>query len=54
MTGKSFCPAAVDAIGIMLRNPARFSVVGGLGAVFVAIGRIFISLMTGFICYMII
>lgn len=54
MTGKSFFPAAADAIGLIIRNPARFAVVGGFGEIFVAIGRIFISLLTGLVCYLII
>lgn len=53
MNGKSFCPAAAEAVGLIIRNPIRFAVVGGLGEVFIAVGRIFISLMTGIICYLI-
>jgi solute carrier family 44 protein 1 (choline transporter-like protein)/choline transporter-like protein 2/4/5 len=54
MTGKSFFAAAADAIGLIIRNPIRFAVVGGLGEVFVAVGRLFISLLTGLGCYFVI
>jgi len=54
MTGKNFCNSAADAVGLVFRNPIRFLIVGGLGSVFVAVGRAFISLLTGFICYEII
>lgn len=53
MTGKSFCPAAKDAVLLILRNPVRFAITGGLGEVFVAIGRLFICCATGFFCYMV-
>ena len=54
MTGKSFCPSAADAISLIIRNPIRFAIVGGLGSVFVAIGRMFICLLTGLTCYLMI
>jgi hypothetical protein len=54
MTGKSFFPAAADAVGLILRNPIRFGIVGGLGMVFVAIGRGCISVFTGLLCYIMI
>lgn len=54
MTGKSFFPAAAEAIGLIIRNPIRFALVGGFGEIFVAVGRASISLMTGLMCYVII
>lgn len=54
MTGKSFFAAAADAVGLIIRNPIRFAIVGGFGEIFVAIGRLFISLLTGLGCYLII
>lgn len=54
MTGKSFCSAAKDAFFLALRNPVRFSIVGGIGAIFTALGRMFISLSSAIIGYMII
>ena len=54
MTGKSFFQSALDAVALIIRNPVRFAVVGGLGEIFVAVGRLFISLLTGLMCYLII
>jgi len=54
MTGQSFFAAAADAIGLIIRNPVRFAIVGGLGEVFVAIGRLFIAAGTAVMCYLIV
>ena len=54
MTGNSFFKAAGEAVSLILRNPLRFATVGGLGEVFIAIGRLFVAALTGLMCYMII
>jgi len=33
LKGIDFCPAALDAFGLIIRNIARFSVVGGMGVI---------------------
>lgn len=54
MTGKSFCDAAAEAFSLMIRNAARFTVAGGIGEMFIVLGRIFICALTGIIGYLII
>ena len=54
MTGNNFFTAAIDAVGLILRNPARFLIVGGLGELFVSIGKLAICLITAIMCYLII
>lgn len=34
-------------------NPLKFGVVAGIGEIFTFIGKLFIALLTGYICYMI-
>lgn len=34
MTSKNFCSAAEEAFFLMLRNPARFAIAGGIGGIF--------------------
>jgi len=38
LTGKNFCLAAKDAFWLIVRNPGKFSLVTGLGGIFVTIG----------------
>lgn len=38
LKGIDFCPAALDVFGLIIRNPVRFAVVGGMGAVFTVFG----------------
>lgn len=54
LTGKNFCESARDAFFLMLRNTARFSIVAGLGELFILIGKAFIVAVTSFIGYIII
>lgn len=53
MTGKSFCPASKDAFTLLLRNPARVSLVAGFGDIFEFLGNIAIMSFTTIICYFI-
>ena len=43
ISGKSFCFAAKDAFFLILRNPAKFGIVAGIGELFIFIGKIFIA-----------
>jgi len=54
MTGSSFCGSAKDAFSLILRNAARFAIVGGIGEIFIALGRVFICLLTALLGYLII
>ena len=53
LKGKDFCPAAIDAFGLIFRNPVRFAVVGGMGELFNIFGRLAISGLTALIGYFI-
>ena len=46
MGGKSFFDSAQDAFYLVLRNSARFNLVGGLGSLFNLLGAIFIAGVT--------
>lgn len=54
MTGNSFCPAAKDAFGLLLRNPARVSLVSGFGEFFEFLGNFAIMVATTGLCYLVI
>jgi hypothetical protein len=53
MTGSNFCESAKDAFSWIYRNPLRFSRVGGIGELFVVLGKLFIALATAVIGYVI-
>lgn len=53
MTGKSFCPAAKDAFGLVMRNPLRVSILSGFGSLFEFMGNICIMSVTTLICYLV-
>lgn len=44
LQGKNFCKAAYDGFMLVLRNPARFSIVGGIGTIFNLLGALIIGL----------
>lgn len=54
MTGNSFCPAAKDAFSLLMRNPARISLVSGFGEFFEFLGNFAIMAATTITCYLII
>lgn len=54
MTGKSFIPAAKDGFWLVYSNPGKFAIVNGIGHIFTAIGKLFIALITTYLCYLII
>lgn len=53
MTGKGFCKSTKDAFYLIMRNTLRFGTIHGLGAIFVYIGRIFITFIASLIGYFI-
>lgn len=54
MTSKGFWSSSQDAFFLMLRNAARFTIAGGIGDIFVVLGKIFITGITALIGYSII
>lgn len=46
MSGKNFCSAAMDAFGLIVRNPLRFAVTAGVGDFFCVLGKVFICCFT--------
>mmetsp|Transcript_74645 Transcript_74645/g.112471 ORF Transcript_74645/g.112471 Transcript_74645/m.112471 type:complete len:140 (-) Transcript_74645:101-520(-) len=53
ITGKNFCFAAKDAFFLILRNPAKFAIVGGIGNIFLFFGKFFIVFGATCISYLI-
>lgn len=49
--GSNFCVAAKDSFFLILGNPALFTIMGGLGAIFLFVGQIFITFVTVCIGY---
>jgi len=54
LTGKNFCSSAKAAFFLILRNPLRFSIVGGIGSIFVLFGKVFIAAMTALAGFLVI
>ena len=54
LKGDSFCTAAWEGFGLIIRNLGRFTVLTAIGTVFTVIGTIFISVASGVIGYFII
>jgi len=54
LTGKNFCMAAKDAFFLILRNPLRFGVVNGIGAIFIFFGKVFVASITALIGFLVI
>eukprot|EP01017_Pseudomicrothorax_dubius_P041517 TRINITY_DN6650_c0_g3_i3.p1 TRINITY_DN6650_c0_g3~~TRINITY_DN6650_c0_g3_i3.p1 ORF type:complete len:295 (-),score=68.40 TRINITY_DN6650_c0_g3_i3:77-865(-) len=52
--GSNFCQAAKDAFALIWQNPIRFSVLAGIGSIFLFIGKIFIAFATTVCGYLII
>jgi len=53
MTSKNFCAACEDAFYLMVRNAARFFIAGGIGEIFIFVGKIFITAVTALHGYLI-
>ncbi len=54
MRSCSYCEGASEGVTLMMRNPARFAIVGGIGELFIMFGRLFIMAATTLLCYLII
>jgi len=54
MTSKNFCAACEDSFYLMVRNGARFVIAGGIGDLFILIGKLFITGLTALKGYLII
>lgn len=51
LSGRNFCSGAKEAIRIIWANPARFTLVGGLGNAFTGIGKLFMVIATVWLSY---
>mmetsp|Transcript_16358 Transcript_16358/g.1461 ORF Transcript_16358/g.1461 Transcript_16358/m.1461 type:complete len:82 (+) Transcript_16358:712-957(+) len=51
LSGRSFCSAAKEGMRLLWANPARSSIVNGLGSAFIFIGKMFMVLSCVFIAY---
>ena len=51
LRGKNFCYAAKDGFELVWSNPLRYSIVGGVGAVIMFLGKIGISASTACLFY---
>merc|ERR1712110_129472 len=51
ITSKSFCFAAKDAFFLILRNTMIFALAGSLGAIFMSLGKWFVTIATTAIMY---
>jgi len=49
--GKSFITSASAALSLIMSNPALVSTLAGIGGVFRFLGKVFISLITVYICF---
>ena len=54
LKGDSFCTAAWEGFGLIVRNLGRFTVLTAIGTIFTVIGTIFISVVSGVIGYFVI
>ena len=54
ITGSNFCKAAYQAFCLMVRNAARFSVTFLVSRLLIMIGKLAITVLTAWICYIII
>jgi len=54
LKGDSFCTAAWEGFGLIVRNLGRFTVLTAIGTIFTVIGTIFISVVSGVIGYFLI
>lgn len=54
LTNKSFCPAAWATFCLIVRNCARFTIISGIGAILMFIGKAIILILSAWIAYLII
>jgi len=53
LKGSNFCVAAKDALSLVWCNADRYALVSSIGGAFIFIGKLFISSLTTFFCYLI-
>lgn len=53
LTNKNFCSAAWATFCLIVRNAARFSIITGIGAILMFVGKALIILLSGWIAYLI-
>jgi hypothetical protein len=53
LTNKSFCPAALSTFFLIVRNAARFTIISGIGAILMFVGKALIIILSGWISYII-
>lgn len=53
LSGKNFCSAAKEAMRLLWANVTRATLVSGLGGAFIFVGKMFVSVVTVIICYLI-
>ncbi len=53
LSGENFCTSAKNAFVQMVKNPARFALVNGIGGIFVLFGKLFVLVATVALCYII-
>lgn len=54
ITGKNFCISAKNGFMLVMRNPVRMSFTHGLGEIYIFLGKLFISVFSALIAYLII
>jgi len=54
ISGKSFCLAAKDAFWLIYTNSGRFSIIEGIGHIFIDVGRYFIAITTTVCAYIVV
>jgi hypothetical protein len=52
--GTNFCSSAYNGFTLLLRNALRLAAIAGISTVFLAIGKVFVAALTGFISALII
>ena len=53
LTNKNFCSAAWLTFCLIVRNAARFSIIAGIGAILIFVGKALIVILSGWIAYLI-
>ena len=54
LTGRNFCSAAWLTFCLIVRNAARFTIIAGIGAILIFVGKALIIVSSGWIAYLII
>lgn len=53
LSGRNFCSAAKEAIRVLWANAARVTIINGLGAVFIFLGKLFMVIATVLAAYLV-